>query len=64
MTQLTLKVATDEQADQCVAFANAWLATTRGHFGDAKTTAKFAVAEFLANQIGLTLYASRGEKQI
>lgn len=64
MTIPTLKVATDEQADQFIATANSWLATTRGHFSNAKSTARISVAEYLANQEGLTLIPSRGEAQL
>jgi hypothetical protein len=60
----TLKLATDEQADKFIATAAAWLATTRGHFADVSRIARISVAEFLANQEGLTLYSSRGEAQL
>ena len=56
-----LKLATDEQAERIIKIVGTWLSTTRGHFGDSKTVTKISVAEFLANQEGLTLFASRAE---
>jgi hypothetical protein len=64
MTIPTLKLATTEQADMVWAVAGDWLATTHGFFSGGGMVPKIAVAEFLANQEGLTLYASRGEPQL
>lgn len=48
--------ATEEQGSFYINKAKRWVTETKAPFSDAKGVASFAIAEFLANQDGLTLY--------
>jgi len=51
-----MKLADSNQSYEYMSIADTWLSTTKGRFSSGSTTARIAVAEFLANQDGLTLY--------
>ena len=59
-----MKLATIEKAEEIHNKAKDWLDNSPSAvmFGSSKTVAKLAVAEFLANQEGLTLYECCAEK--
>lgn len=54
---MSLRRATDAETGKCTADALAWLATTKV-FNDAKLVAMTAVAEYIANQKGYSIYTS------
>jgi len=56
---MNLQLATHEQGERIFAEANEWFAPAKYIWNDAKTPALTAVAEYIANQRGLTLYTSR-----
>ena len=55
-----LRVVTEEEGDLLLLAANNWLQNGPSGFmfSDAKTIAKCAVMEYLANEQGLTIYPS------
>ena len=57
-----MKMCTDYGAKQYMDEAERWLGTTNGLWGSVKSSAKSAVAEYLANQDGFTLYEGRADK--
>jgi len=51
-------MATKKVSDECLKKADDWLRPSGGIFSDARSLAKHAVAEYLANEKGFTLYES------
>ena len=54
-----MRLATTEESELLLKEAQRWCEATNGIFSSTSFTVKLAVAEFLANQQGLTLYHSR-----
>ena len=53
-----MKLMTEKQADEILGIAKDWIENTNANvvFANSKYTAYTAVAEYIANQKGLTLY--------
>lgn len=52
-------LASPEVSERCLAQADEWISGPAGSmFSDARTIAKRAVAEYLANEKGFTLFSS------
>lgn len=59
------KLTTKEQADNCLNVARGWLGNQNpaNMFTDCKSAATAAVAEYLANSEGLTLYSRGADRE-